>query len=224
MKIVAVIPAYNEAQVIGGVVKSVAQFVSSVVVVDDGSTDRTNSLAKQAGATVLKHIVNCGQGAALQTGIKYALNHGADVIITFDADGQFVAAEIPLVIAPIINNQAQVVLGSRFLHPDKKVPLGRRLILSLAVWVTKFYTGLAVTDTHNGFKAFSRQAAMLLDIKQNRMAHASEILEQIKKNQLKYLEVAVTVHYSQYSLQKGQKLTNLFKIFWDLFFSRIQKW
>jgi len=225
MKIFVIIPAYNEAPLIGQVISEVAPHVNQVIVVDDGSTDQTGLVADQAGAQVITHPINRGQGAALQTGITFALNQGADVIVTFDADGQLLASEIDSMVKPILTGEAQVVLGSRFLNqnPDTKIPRSKRLVLKAAVMITRLYTGLAITDTHNGMRAFSRQAAGQIEICQDGMAHASEIIEEIKKYKLKFKEIPVTVKYTEYSRRKGQKLSNSFKIIWDLFFSRMVK-
>ena len=223
MKVFVVIPAFNEEQVIGRVIEEVKKIVNEVIVVDDGSKDQTSILARQAGARVVRHRLNRGQGAALQTGILSALGLGAEVIVTFDADGQHLASEINQIIKPIISGEAEVTLGSRFLLPSSlsNIPLSKKVILKLATWLTEFYTGLSITDTHNGFRAFSRTAAKNIIIRQDGMAHASEIIEQIKKHNLKFKEVAVTIKYTDYSKQKGQRLTNSFKIAWDLFFRRV---
>lgn len=223
MKISVVIPAYNEEKMIAQVVSELKNKISEVIVVDDGSSDLTAKLAKQAGAIVLTHFINRGQGAAIQTGINFALNSGADIIVTFDADGQHQVAEIEKLVRPLFLGEAEVVLGSRFLNKENKIPFSRKLILKLATWFTRLYTGLPITDVHNGFRAFSRQAAELIEIKQDGMAHASEIIEQIKKHQLNFKEVPVTIKYTDYSLQKGQKISNSFRIIWDLIIGRISK-
>ena len=223
MKIVAVIPAFNEARVVRQVIDDVKVRVNEVVVVDDGSTDDTFEIAKASGAIVLRHIINRGQGAALQTGIKFALKLGADIIVTFDADGQHQSSQINQIIEPLMLAKVDVVLGSRFLDSNSDIPGLRRLVLRLATLFTKAYTGLSVSDTHNGFRAFSRQAAGLIEINQDGMAHASEIIEQIKKHNLSFTEVPVQIIYSDYSLQKGQKLTNSFKIVWDLILGRLTR-
>ncbi|MFA6322222.1 MAG: glycosyltransferase family 2 protein [Candidatus Buchananbacteria bacterium] len=223
MKVFVVIAAYNEEQTIKQVAAEVRNQGYQVLVVDDGSTDQTAKLASEAGAVVLSHSFNRGQGAALQTGIVYALNQKAEIIVTFDGDGQFLAEEIKTVIKPIVDGKVQVVLGSRFLKPGGTVPRKKEMILRLATWVTNLYTGLKLTDIHNGFRAFSRQAAFGLDIRQDGMAHASEILEQIKRFNFKYQEVPVTVKYTEYSLKKGQKLSNSFRIILDLLISRISQ-
>jgi len=222
MKTIAVIPAFNEARLIGQVVNQVKEKVSQVIVVDDGSTDQTAYLARQAGAKTIKHFMNRGQGAALQTGINFALNSGADIVVTFDADGQHVAAEIDQLVKPLLLGETDLVLGSRFLK-NNKIPLARKILLKLATFFTRVYTGLKVTDTHNGFRAFSRRAAEKIKITQDGMAHASEIIEQIRKHNLRFKEVGVTIHYTYYSLDKGQKMTSAFKIVWDLILGRLSK-
>ena len=216
-----VIPAYNEEKMIGEVVAGLKDKVSQIIVVNDGSTDLTAKIAKQAGADVISHSLNRGQGAALQTGIAYALNKGADVIVTFDADGQFLSEEVSRIIQPLLLGQVDVTLGSRFLNDQSDIPKSKIFILKIATWVTNIYTGLKLTDIHNGFRGLSRQAAALIEIRQDGMAHASEILEQIRKHNLKYREVPVTIKYTDYSRAKGQKVTNSFRIIKDLLLSRL---
>jgi glycosyltransferase involved in cell wall biosynthesis len=219
--IVAIVPAFNETKIIGGVVASLRPFVDKVIVVDDGSQDRTAERAQDAGAEVLTHLINRGQGAALETGRMAAILIGADIIITFDADGQFVAAEIPSLIAPIVAGECDVVLGSRFLFKKSNIPLLRHSVLKLAIIFTRLTTRLQLTDTHNGFRAFSRAAAERIKITQDRMAHASEILEQIATLGLKYKELPVTVNYTDYSRAKGQKSTDFLKILKDWFWGKL---
>lgn len=224
MKIIAVIAAYNEEKMVGNVVTEVKQHCHEVIVVDDGSADGTYQQARSAGALTLRHPVNRGQGAALQTGIDKALSLDAEIIVTFDADGQLDASQIPEVISPILNKQCEVVLGTRFSRNGSdapNIPSSRKTLIKAAAFITRFYTGLKISDVHNGFRAFSRKALMKIEITQDGMAHASEILEQIKKYELTYREVGVTVRYTEYSLQKGQKISNSFKIIWELFLARL---
>ena len=153
-----VIAAYCEAPVIAGVVADVKAQGYRVVVVDDGSTDATGDLASAAGATVLRHPVNLGQGAALQTGITFALSVAADAIVTFDADGQHCAGEIAGLLDALRQEGADFALGSRFLRPAASLPGSRRMLLKAATWFTRVTTGLCVTDTHNGLRAMTRRA------------------------------------------------------------------
>lgn len=224
MKVYIVVPAYNEEQKIVEVVKDVQKMCSAVIVVDDGSDDRTYERAKEAGSTVLRHLVNRGQGAALQTGITYALREGAEIIVTFDADGQHDIGDIPELLKPIQDGVADVVLGSRFieLRITDKVPFLRKVILKLGLLHQWFFTGLKVSDASCGLRAFSRQAAEKVVITQARMAHATEILERIAEHKLRYTEVPVNVAYTAYSLKKGQKnLSGSLRVLYDFFMGRV---
>lgn len=198
----AVIPAWNEEKMIGRVVREVLPFVSAVVVVDDFSRDNTAAQATDSGAHVLRHPLNLGQGAALQTGMDYALKKGADIIVHFDADGQHVAEDIASLIKPIVEKSADVVLGSRFLKKNE-IPFVRKIFLRAAILFTWFFSGIRLTDTHNGLRAFSRKAAQAIMIKENRMAHASEIIHCIAQSGFRYAEVPVTIKYTEYSLARG---------------------
>lgn len=200
-----VIAAYNEAERIDRTLASLAeQGFHQVIVVDDGSRDHTSEVASRKAAYVLRHPVNCGQGAALQTGIDFALQQSADVIVTFDADNQHDASEIGRLVLPICSGELDVVLGSRFLGKTVAMPFLRRVLLNLAIWYTRLTTRLGVTDTHNGFRAFSRKAAQAIRIRHPRMAHASEILEEIARHKLAWQEQPVTIRYTQDTLAKGQ--------------------
>jgi glycosyltransferase involved in cell wall biosynthesis len=218
-----VIAAYNEAPVIAAVVGDLLRAGYQVVVVDDGSRDATARAAAQAGATVVKHPVNLGQGAGLQTGIEFALREGADIIVTFDGDGQHRASDICRLVDTLNGQRADFVLGSRFLGGAVNQPLSRRLLLYAATWFTRLTTGLRVTDTHNGLRAMTRRGASHICLRQNRMAHASEILHQIAESGLKYVEAPVTIEYSAYSLSKGQTLGDSLMILTDLFARRLQR-
>ena len=167
------------------------------------------------------HTINLGQGAGLQTGISFALAEGADLIVTFDADGQHRAAEIPVLLDALIRNGADFALGSRYLGRALHQPLSRRILLSAATAFTRLTTGLRVTDTHNGLRAMTRRGAACIDLHQNRMAHASEILHQIAASGLRYVEAPVTIEYSAYSLAKGQRVSDSFNIMVDLFAGRL---
>ena len=220
MMLAIVIPAYNEAKMIAEVVKEVLAATPHVFVIDDGSSDDTAGSAAHAGATVMRHVINRGQGAALRTGLEAAIRAGAEIIVTFDADGQMSAADIPALTAPIAAGLCDVVLGSRFLAAEVAgLPRVRRWTLKAALAFTRATTGLKLTDTHNGLRAFSHAAAAKLNLHCDRMAHASEILEEISRLGLRYREVPVTIKYTDYSLAKGQKLTGAFRIIKDLVLS-----
>ena len=215
-KVTAVIAAYNEAGAIGPVIQALAPQVAEIVVVDDGSKDATADVARSAGAVVLRHPINRGQGAALQSGITLALARGAEIVVTFDADGQHVAADIPRLVAPVARGEADVALGSRFLGGTSNVPPLRRVLLKCAVLFTRMTTGLSLTDAHNGLRALSRRAAETIRIRQDRMAHASEIVSEIAKHGLRFVEIPITVLYTDYSKSKGQSALGAFRILLDL--------
>jgi len=215
-----VIPAYNEAACVADVVRRVKAQYPNVIVVDDGSTDQTSQAAAGAGAVVLRHIINRGQGAALKTGIDFALWSGAEVLVTFDSDGQHQLEDIPGLIAPVCEGRCDVALGSRFLHPETRVPGMRRLTLKLGVVFTRLVSQIKITDTHNGLRALSRKAAEQIQIHQDRMAHASEILDEIGRLKLRFVEVPTRIVYTEYSQRKGQRSSAAFRIVWDFLVGR----
>jgi glycosyltransferase involved in cell wall biosynthesis len=218
-----VIAAYNEQEMIGQVVRSLAPLAARVVVVDDGSGDESGARAFEAGATVLRHPLNLGQGAALQTGIDFALGKGAEYIVTFDADGQHAASDIGGALEALRRSGVDVVLGSRFLGRAIDMPAAKRLVLRLAVAFTRVTTGLKLTDTHNGFRVLTRSAAERIKLRQNRMSHASDLLSQIAELKLRYEEYPVEVRYTEYSRRKGQPLTAAFHILVDSAVGRMLK-
>ncbi|KKQ40266.1 MAG: Glycosyl transferase, family 2 [Candidatus Magasanikbacteria bacterium GW2011_GWA2_37_8] len=209
--IFVVVPAYNEEKQIGRVVRGLFEHgYGNVVVIDDGSTDNTVSEATLAGAKVLTHTLNRGQGAALQTGNEYALSAGAEVIVHFDADGQFNPADIAGGMEKITNGGYEVVLGSRFLDGRSQIPWFKKyFILPLARIVNQFLTGVKLTDAHNGFRILSRTAAEKIQITQDGMSHNSEIVSQICAYNLKYTEHPVEVVYHEFGQGIGGGIKNI---------------
>ena len=222
-QVCVVIPAYNEAAVIDRIVAEVTRAGYTVVVVDDGSRDASPDLARSAGATVIRHPFNLGQGAALQTGIEYALAQTATCIVTFDADGQHRVSDIARLTDALARERADFALGSRFLGQAPNLPPLRRLLLQAATWFTRFTTGLRITDTHNGLRAMTRRGAAAIKLRQNRMAHASEYLTQIAASGLRYVEQPVTIDYTPYSCAKGQSIGDAVLILLDLFACRLYR-
>ncbi len=218
MKTFVVIPAYQAAGTVAQAVAGVKKYVSDIVVVNDGSTDETGLVAQAAGAKVINHLVNRGYGAALITGTSQALKSGAEVIVHFDADGQFDPADVPKLISALKPNEASVALGSRFLGQAVNIPMLRKLTLKLAIIFTWVTTGLKLTDTHNGLRAFTRLAWEKFNLQQDKMAISSEILQEIATHKIPYQEVPVTVTYTAESL-RGSKQGALpaVKIVKDLF-------
>lgn len=222
MKIVIVIPAYNEQTQIVSIIKSIQKLYTHIVIVDDGSADDTYGEAvSHGGVTVCRHIVNRGQGAALKTGTQMAIELGADIIVHFDADGQMQPEDIATVIKPIELDSADVVLGSRFMGIESNIPPVRRVVLGAAKVFTRFFIGGVLTDPQSGFRALSRHAAESIEITQDRMAHCSEIQHEVFKKNLRLQEVPVKIIYTEYSRSRGQRSTNAIKIVWDLFIQRL---
>ena len=206
-----IIPAANEAEKIFNVVRSLIDASYEVVVIDDGSRDNTVLEAERAGAKVLRHIINRGYGAALSTGNGYALKNNYDMAVHFDADGQHEVEDIKKLTQPIIDGQADVVLGSRFLHPllfeegeGGGVPVVRKLLIKSAILFTWLVSGLKLTDAHNGLRALSRPGLAKIDCRQDGMSYASEIIDQIGEHKLRYQEVGVVIKYTDYSMAKGE--------------------
>ena len=222
-QVAVVIAAYNEGGAIGPVVEAARAHCGYVIVVDDGSSDETLAVASSAGAYAIRHPINLGQGAALQTGIDFALSLGARFVVTFDADGQHAAEEILPMVQHLIASGSDIVLGSRFLGNTVNMPRSKAFTLWLAVRFSRLTTGLKLTDTHNGFRVFSSHAAQRIRIRQNRMAHASEILDQIANLKLRYAEFPVTITYSDYSIAKGQRVLNSVAIVKDQLMNRLAK-
>jgi len=202
-KIFIVIAAYNEEKNLPKVVESLKNAgYNNIIAVDDGSADNTCKAAQKSGAIALRHTLNRGQGAALKTGMDYALQQDAEIIVTFDADGQHRIEDLPAMINPVANGMVDITLGSRFLRKTK-VPFKRKILLKGSVWVIWLFYGLKMTDAHNGFRVMSRNAAKKIKITCNRMAHASEIVDEIRKNRLTYKEIPITIKYTKETLKKG---------------------
>ncbi|MDR2114569.1 MAG: glycosyltransferase family 2 protein [Bifidobacteriaceae bacterium] len=214
-----VIPAYNEASVIGQVLAEVTKVFPHVCVVDDSSTDSTGSEVQRyadQGVRLVTHPVNLGQGAALQTGFEYVLMDPLMTrVVTFDADGQHLVSDA-VRLAQRLNDGFDVVLGSRFLGTAPQMGKLKRLVLRLAVAYTNLSVHLKLTDTHNGLRALSRTAVEQMQLTQEGMAHATEILDRIKRHSLRYTEEPVEIHYSAYSRSKGQSVLNAVNILVDL--------
>ena len=212
-----VIPLYNEDQVIADVVKDVREVFPQVVCVDDGSKDRSAELAEAAGARVVRHPVNLGQGAALQTGFDFALSDPAmRFVVTFDADGQHQVSDAEAMVTRLRAGEADVVFGSRFLDERTRPTLAKKLVLRAAVGYTNLTTRTRLTDAHNGLRAIARPVLEQVDITQNRMAHASELVAQIGATKARYVEEPVHILYTDYSRSKGQSLWNSINILAEL--------
>jgi len=220
-RIVVVVPAFNEGTAIAAVVAGLLPYCSACVVVDDGSGDGTGAAAAQAGATVLRHSVNRGQGAAILTGVTYARRLQPDAIVSFDADGQHDPKDIAAIAAPVLDGRADIVFGSRFLGRTEHMPRSRRYLLKGGIVFTRLFSGVRMTDVHNGLRAWSPRAASELTITLDGMAHASEILDQIRTHGWRHVEVPATIRYSEYSMRKGQSAFNSIRIVLELILQRL---
>lgn len=215
---IAIVPAHNEAKEIASVVIGLLPFVDEVVVVDDGSTDTTMIAAKQAGAVLIRHDLNRGQGAALETGHEYARQKGADIVIHFDADGQFDPMDIERGVMMLNEKKVDIILGSRFLDKKSNLPwVKRHIILPFGQLVDRMFGGARLTDAHNGFRIFNARALSVLRLEQNRMAHATEIPQLIKQHGLRYAELPITVVYREF----GQGIGGGLKVVRDLIMNKI---
>ena len=200
-----VVAAYNEGPRIGCVLDDLLRLGRNIVVVDDGSSDDTAGKVLQRPVWLVTHPANLGQGASIQTGLTFALERGASHIVTFDADGQHSVDDIPALVGALTRHGADYALGSRFLGRAESIPLARRLILRLAVLFTRAFSRISLTDTHNGIRALTRRGAERINITLNRMEHASELIDQIARSGLPFVEVPVHIRYSDASLAKGQR-------------------
>lgn len=218
---IVVIPAFNEGGGIAEVVRSTRQRFAQVVVVDDGSRDDTARQAAAAGAQVLRHPVNLGQGAALETGFEWARRHGVQWVVTLDADGQHDPDDAVRLLAQARTQGLDACLGSRFLGKTEGMPASRQWLLRSALVFQRVTSGLRLTDVHNGLRVLNTQALNHIRLQQDRMAHASEIIEKLARSGLRVGEGPVTIRYTAYSLAKGQSALGALNILADLFLARL---
>jgi glycosyltransferase involved in cell wall biosynthesis len=221
LKIYVIIAAYNEAPTIGGVLDALQSLGYSAILVDDGSSDKTMHIASSFPVTIIRHPINLGQGASLETGMEAARFMNADYIVHFDGDGQHDERDIALLLKPLMERQCDIVFGSRFLGtPQPGLSMPKRLTLRAGRWINYLLTGILLTDAHNGLRAMNRKALNKIHFTQEGMAHATEILYCVKKNSLKYLEVPVHIRYTSYSKRKGQTIMNAVNILFHLLYKK----
>lgn len=221
MKIACIIPAYNEENKIAETIKQVKDLVDLIVVVDDNSQDKTRDILNKISETKLKkiyHPINLGQGAALQTGNEYCLQQNFDILIHFDADGQFLASDIKKMIKPIVEDGYDLVIGSRFMGIESNIPVfKKKVIMPMAKVFNNLFFGIKTSDPQNGFRAMTKETALKIRIENDRMAHCTEILAKAFKYKIKIKEVPIKVIYHEF----GQKFSGGFKIIKDLFLKKI---
>ena len=223
-QVFVVIPAFNEQGMIHEVVRGVIECGYEVVVVDDGSEEILLPFIHHLPVHFLRHAINLGQGAALQTGIEFSLTKNAGYIVTFDADGQHQAGDIAVMKNYLDEKGLDIVFGSRFMKgASHNMTSGRKWILKTARWLNYIFTGLLLTDAHNGLRVMRGDVAARIELEENGMAHATEFLAIARKLKLKYAELPVTIKYTDYSRQKGQTLWSSFRILFDILLSKIFK-
>ena len=215
--VVVLVPLYNEATVITGVITDLYEHFGTVVCIDDGSTDNSAAVARAAGARVISHPFNLGQGAALQTGVVWARSRPETTyVITFDGDGQHRVDDVVGMLALAREKNLAIVFGSRFLDRRTKPGFAKKTVLKVAVLITRMVTGLKLTDAHNGLRVIRRDALEDVNLIQDRMSHATEIVQQLATSKKRWREYPVEVLYTEYSKKKGQSLLNSINILFDL--------
>ncbi len=211
-----IIPVYNEGAVIAAVLEDALRTFPNIVCVDDGSSDDSSAQIRTSGARLVRHPVNLGQGAAVQTGVEYARGRpGAEYFVTFDADGQHQVNDVVRMLDRLRDEELDIVVGTRFHGDVSRIPRLKRLVLKTAVKVSPRGRRLGLTDSHNGLRAFNRKVAQELSITANGMGHAPEIVEMIDTKGWRVAEEPVTILYTEYSMAKGQSLLNGVNIVFD---------
>ena len=217
-QVLIIIPAYNEGFALETTLEDLLKTPFPLLVIDDGSTDNTLQVLQSKPVNYLAHSVNLGQGAALKTGMAWALKSCYKYVVHFDADGQHRSADIQPMLEKMIKDSLDIVLGSRFLDQQlaREIPLQRKWLLKVALFVDRFFSGVKLTDVHNGFRVLNHRAMSEMVLLSNGMAHASEIVWEIKRLSLKYAEAPVKIRYFDQRHKKSQSLYSGFVIFLQL--------
>jgi glycosyltransferase involved in cell wall biosynthesis len=223
-EVALVIPVYNEGRVIRDVVNAALRKYSNIICVNDGSTDDSLEQLLTTKAYIVDHPINMGQGAAIQTGVEFGrLMKDVKYFVTYDADGQHRLEDVDHMLKTLKNNDVDIVFGSRFTGATEDMPVAKKLLLKAAVMFSNITSGLKLTDTHNGLRAFNRRVADELQITLPDMSHASEILEIVARKKYKYTEVPVTIRYTDYSRSKGQSMINAVNIALDTILRKVAR-
>lgn len=220
--IFVVVPVFNEGTVLRQVLEELLSLGYTIIVVDDGSSSDQKIYTENLPVHYLRHRINLGQGAALQTGIEYALQMNPTYIITFDGDGQHDPADISRIVSQMEEQNSDIIFGSRFLQgAEHNLSFKRKTLLQVARFINFLFTGVLLSDAHNGLRAMNRKAAAMMHLRENRMAHATEIISIVRKNKLRFSEAPVNIRYTTYSRGKGQGIADAFRIFFDLLLNKI---
>jgi glycosyltransferase involved in cell wall biosynthesis len=214
-----IIPLYNEEQVLNEVISDLNKNFSNIIVVDDGSNDKSNELLQNLNVTLITHPLNLGQGAAIKTAFEYVQTiKKAYAIVTFDADGQHSTKDAVRFAKEIISCKEDIIFGSRFIKNGKKVPLLKRILLKFAILATNIMTKVQLTDTHNGLKAIKTETLKRLNLSISGYAFESQIVMEVSKAKIPYKEMPTNISYTKYSIKKGQSIRNSLLIAEDLFY------
>jgi polyprenyl-phospho-N-acetylgalactosaminyl synthase len=220
--IFVIVPAFNEAAVIRQTVEKLLEKKYAVVVVDDASTDNTRNVLLGLPIYYIRHTSNLGQGAAIKTGIEFILKKNADYIVTFDADGQHEVGDIERMLNILQNEKVDIVFGSRFLPGSaSNVHTTRKWVLKTARLVNYLASGILLSDANNGLRVMTKEAAIRMEITENRSSHNAQVQNLVKYNKIKFAECPVTVSYSDYSKKKGLRNINSIRILYDLILFKI---
>ncbi len=208
--VVCLVPVFNEGEVVGDVITELRRVFDLVVCIDDGSSDGSGEVARLSGAHLIRHCVNLGQGGALSTGFRFALNQpNIRYVVTFDGDGQHRVADAVALVNRLKCENLDVVIGTRFAGVEAlSMPRSKRAVLRLIIGIRKIFTKSEFTDIHNGLRAFTTEALSKFEVTQFGMAHASEINQKIRLHKLRAAEEPVQIIYTSYSIRKGQTLLN----------------
>ncbi|ALM75077.1 HAD-IA family hydrolase [Thermococcus barophilus] len=219
-----VVPAYNEEHTIGKVLDDLLRYFKSehIIVVNDGSRDKTEEIAKNRGVRVLTHLVNRGLGGALGTGIRYALFKGAELIITFDADGQHLVEDALRVMKPVAEGKADLAIGSRLRGDISQMPFIKRFGNFVLDAITAVFAGRYVSDSQSGLRCFNRKCASKIKITCDRYAVSSEIIIEASKNKCRIVEVPIRAIYTEYAMKKGTNVFEGIKIALNLLFDKLR--
>lgn len=220
MKLLIGIPAYNEEQTVGKVIGSIPDKIPGlseirILVVDDGSTDRTAKVAGQNRTTVVRHLLNRGLGAVLKTIFEYARLNSFDILVTMDADGQHSSKDLVNMLSPVIKKISDVSIGTRWIKKSN-APKSRVVINHLANLLTFIFFGIKTTDSQSGFRCFNKKSISLIHLQSDGMEISSEIFREISQKGLIFKEVPIRAIYTDYSKSKGQQLENAPNVFIQL--------
>ncbi|AEH24186.1 glycosyltransferase family 2 protein [Pyrococcus yayanosii] len=219
-----VVPAYNEEKTVGKVLDELLEYFppERIIVVNDGSRDRTEEIARERGVRVITHLVNRGLGGALGTGIEYALRKGARAIVTFDADGQHKVEDALRVMKPVIEGRADLAIGSRLKGDVSQMPLIKRIGNTALDLITTIFSGRYVSDSQSGLRCLSRDCASRIRITCDRYAVSSEIIIEASKKGCRIVEVPIKAIYTKYSMRKGTNVVEGIKIAFNLLIDKLR--